>query len=194
MEPLLSKLLDQLNSSVFVLLGILGVTFLAIYRIGKMVQRFSHQDEKINKLENLAEKVVVLMTKVDLIYDNTNPRSVARATSPITWTDLGKEISAKIQANTIFQKYQPRLTVEVESKNPQNAYDIQMESMKAAKEQLPRMLDEGDLVAIKQEAYNRGIIVDDVMTIFGLLLRNQILNQKGLPISDVDVHAKGRVQ
>lgn len=189
MITIFSKLIDQLNSSVFVLLGILGCAFWAIYKIGKWSEKFRQHGDKITKIENLSEKVIELKTKVDLIYDNTNPRRTVAAMSPISLTDIGNQIVAKIEANKILEKYILKLTKEVESKNPKNAYDIQMAAMEVAKGKMITFLNEEELNAIKQEAYSRGIIVQDILAVFGVLLRNHILNQKGMPISDVDIHS-----
>lgn len=188
MEQIFIKLIDQLNSSVFVLLAILACTGWALYKIGSWTAIFKHHDDKITKIEGLAEKVIVMGTKVDLIYQIVNPNRAVAATSPISLTDIGRAIAEKIGANTILEKYVSKLVAEVELEKPKNAYDIQMVSMKVAKEKMINLLNEEELLAVKQEAYNRGIIVEDVMTVFGVLLRNHVLNQKGLPISDVDKH------
>jgi len=136
MVALFSELIKQLNSSVFVLLGILVCAFFVIYKVGKWSEKFKHHDSKITKIENLSEKVVELKTKVDLIYDNTNPRKTVAAMSPISLTEMGKEIESKIGANEILEKYIAVLTKEVSLENPQNAYDIQSASMKVAKEKM----------------------------------------------------------
>lgn len=188
MEAIFLKLLDQLNSSVFVLLGILLCTFFVIFKTGRWSEKFKHHDDKITKIESLSEKVIELKTKVELIYENTNPRKTVSSFSPMTLTEMGKEIAVKLAANQILNKYISKLTSQVQEENPQNAYDIQMASMKVTKEKMINFLNEEELNAVKLEAYNRGIIVQDVMAVFGILLRNHILNLKGIPISDVDVH------
>lgn len=189
MAAVLSKLIDQLNSSVFVLLGILACTGWALYKIGKWTAIFKHHDEKILKIEGLAEKVVVMGTKVDLIYQIVNPNRPVAAMSPISLTDKGKQIAENIKANTVLQKYVAKLSPEIDAENPKNAYDIQIAAMKIAKEKMLTLLNEEELTMIKQEAYNRGLLVEDVMSVFGVLLRNHVLNQKGMPISDVDKHS-----
>ena len=73
MVSIFHRLIDQLNSSVFVLLGILACTGWMLYKIGKWTAIFKHHDEKIVKIEGLAEKVVVMGTKVDLIYQLVKP-------------------------------------------------------------------------------------------------------------------------
>jgi hypothetical protein len=65
-----------------------------------------------------------------------------------------------------------------------------MASMDVVKTAMMQMLNADEINTIKQEAYSRGILVDDIMSIFGVLLRDRILNKKGLPVSDVDVYAK----
>jgi hypothetical protein len=67
-------------------------------------------------------------------------------------------------------------------------YESQFELFKIVKENLLNTLDEKELIAVKDEAYNRGIIIDDVIAIFGVLLRNCILQKKGISIADVDKH------
>ena len=62
--------------------------------------------------------------------------------------------------------------------------------MNVAKEKLLPLLNESELNAIKDEAFARGLLVEDVMSIFGVLLRNSVLHQKNIPIADVDKHAE----
>lgn len=189
MQALLMQLLAQLNSSVFVLLAVLVCTFILLHRSGRWAEKFKHHESKLDKAESLSDKIIELKTKVDLIYENTNPRRTVAAFSPISLTEIGKQIADKIGANTLLQKYIIRLSAEVELENPKNAYDIQIASMKLAKERMVSFLNEEELNIVKQEAYSRGMIVQDIMSVFGVLLRNHILSQKNMPIADVDTHA-----
>lgn len=188
MTDLLMKLLDQLNSSVFVLLGILVVTAWGLFKMGAWREIFRQHDDKICKIEGLAEKVVVMGTKVDLIYQLVNPNRPVAAMSPISLTDVGKQIAANINAESLVGRNRERLIAAVETENPKNAYDIQMAAMKVSREKMLSMLNESELLAVKQEAYNRGLLVEDVLSVFGVLLRNMVLEKKGIPIADVDRH------
>ena len=49
-----------------------------------------------------------------------------------------------------------------------------------------KYLNEEELLKIKNQAYNYGILDEDVMSIFGILLRNYILKKKNMSIYDVD--------
>lgn len=184
------QLIEQLNSSVFILIALLLLAVVGIYKMGRWSEIFINHDKKISKVENLADKVLVMGAKVDLIYEHTlGGKRVVAAMSPINLTEVGKEIVEKIKANSILERCLHQVEKEVEVEKQNNAYDIQMASMKVAKEKMLSCLNEEELAAVKNEAYNRGLLVEDIMSVFGVLLRNHILSQKGLPISDVDKHA-----
>lgn len=188
MKEIVLALIGQLNSSVFVLLLILLLAGVLLYKMGTWTQKFKTHDGKVEKLENLAEKVVSLTTKIDLIYQYTNPNAPLRAQSPVALTPVGHEISTNLRAGDLFNKYSARLISEVEKTAPNNAYDIQQASLQIAKSKMINMLDESELVKVKQEAFNRGILTEDVMGIFGIFLRNEILRQKGISLAEVDAH------
>lgn len=104
MTDLLLKLLEQLNSSVFVLLGILAISYWAVIRISKLSEQFSQHKTKIGKIDDLSDKLIEVKVKVDLIYQNTNPNKTVSAASPISITASGKEIAAKIKAADIIKE------------------------------------------------------------------------------------------
>jgi len=181
------KIIEQLNSSVFVLLGILCITFWMVFRIGKLLEQFSQHKIKIEKVDVLSDKLIELTTKVDLIYQNTNPNKTVAAQSPVSITPNGKSIAEKIHADQILPKYLSQLTGFVEATNPKTAYDVQTASMNIAKgKAMMDLLNADEINAIKAEAYARGLLVEDIMAIFGVMLRDTILRNKGWPVAEVD--------
>lgn len=186
MTDIFLKLIEQLNSSVFVLLGILVVIAWLLFRIGRLSEQFSHHKTKIEKVDVLSDKLIELKVKVDLIYQNTNPNKTVAAVSPISITDNGKQIANKINADHILRKYIDRLSALVEAASPKTAYDVQTASMATAKEKMMGLLNADEINAIKAEAYARGLLVEDIMAIFGVLLRDNILQKKGWSVAEVD--------
>lgn len=186
MEAIFTKLIDQLNSSVFVLLVILGSAFYATFWIARLVEQFTHHKNKLEKFDGLSEKLVELRTKVDLIYQNTNPNKVVAAFSPIALTPAGKEIAAKLNADAIFRRYVDKLTTLVEESAPKTAYDVQAKSMEITRAKMLGCLNADEVNAVKAEAFNRGLIAEDIMSIFGVLLRDHLLAAKGLSVADAD--------
>jgi len=190
MEQIILSLISQLNSSIFVMLGLLLLAFWATYKIGMCSQKFIFQDDRLKNVEGLSEKVIELKTKIDLIYQYVNPNSPLKSYSPLSLTPIGEEIVNNIKAKDIFERYVVKLIKEVELKNPKNAYDIQQLSIEVAKNKLEQLLDEKELIMIKQEAYSKGILVSDILSVFGVLLRNYILDSKKISISEVDKHSE----
>src|SRR6266487_1613690 len=96
MTEVFLKLIEQLNSSVFVLIGLLFVVVWLVFRIGKLFEQFSQHKIKIEKVDLLSDKLIELTVKVDLIYQNTNPNKTVAAASPVSITPNGKAIADKI--------------------------------------------------------------------------------------------------
>lgn len=190
MQDIFLKLIEQLNSSVFVLLGILFFAGILAYKMGAWKEIFFHQRGRIEKIEGMKDTVIEIKTKVDLIYQYSNPNSPVRSLSPISLTEAGKQITEKIKAQEIFQNYEEKLTGLVESKNPLNAYDIQQASFEVAKKHLINFLNEDELQLVKNEAFIRGILVEDILEVFGILLRNKILRKKNFSIAEIDGYSK----
>ena len=137
------KIIEQLNSSVFVLIGIFIVSLWVMYKMGGIVKTFCIHEDKIDELsknsEKTFEKIVRFEAKIDLIYQQLNPNSAVRAMSPVSLTPIGNEIATSINAQNILSRCSDFLEKELEKEHPKNAYDIQMVSMKIAKEKRRRM-------------------------------------------------------
>ena len=60
--------------------------------------------------------------------------------------------------------------------------------MRVANEQFAKSLSESELNKAKAFAYAKGLRLEDLASILGVLLRNEILNAKNIPVSEVDDH------
>lgn len=196
MSEVFVKLIDQLNSSVLVLLVLLICLFVFVCKVsiwfGEWKAENKHHENRLSKIEDIHDTVVALKERVQMIYENTNPRAMTRSNSPVAITDKGLEVAEKVKARDIFDKYKHELIAEVEKANPNNAYDIQAVSFGVVKEYLVKRLSDGELKTLKDEAFYQGVILEDIMTIFGVYLRDAVLAIKGIPLSDVDLYDKNR--
>jgi len=190
MNALLTHLMNQLNSSVFILLAILFVVFWSIYKIGSWKERFLGYSNKMDKVDAMHDKMIELTTKVDLIYQNTNPRSLVASQSPLDLTDLGRKVADAIDATSLFESYRQGLLDSIEKRCPanSNAYDIQVAALDIAKREFPSLLSAGEINRIKEVAYAQGILIEDVWAIFGIFLRNTLLKERNIPVLEVDKH------
>lgn len=192
---LVSIIINNLPVSISVFVAVLALGIYLAFKLGGHLTQFKGHGDAITKmaetLPNMLVEVGKITTKVDMIYGFVNPHRPVATMSPISLTPSGKEIVENIKADTLLKKCLPQLTKEVEVENPGNAYDIQMVAMKVAKEKMLPCLNNEEQATVKQEAYNRGLIVEDIMSVFGVLLRDHILSQKGLPIAEVDKYTPG---
>lgn len=189
LESLFNALINQLNGAIFAVFFILGVCFWATAKITLILERFSHSGNRLEKVEAMSDRLITIETKVNMIYQNTNPTGMARRRSPIALTEIGEETMKSLGAQDIFRDYAVRLIAIVEGKNPKNPYDIQQIAFEVAKKDLLAMMNEKEIDKIKTEAYNRGALVEDITEIFGILLRDKILKDKGFFLTDVDRHS-----
>lgn len=224
MTTLFTELISQLNSSVFVLLGILVLAGYALFKLGKWNEKFMNQDNRLTKVEEIHSTVIrqderlqkvcdvhdmvirqderlkqveelsgivrQLSTKIDLIYTNTNPRSLVAAHSPLGVTKFGAEFADSTDARAVFERHLPKLRTALEAScSPgTNAYDIQQAALTVASTQLPEMLTAEEIDQFKQAAFNMGILYDDIWPLFGIWLRDTLLKARNIPIGDVDRH------
>lgn len=186
---LISQLVAQLNSAVFVLLIILAFSFILAVKIGGWLTSFKIDKERLSKFEARTEKFIEIATKVDLIYQYVNPNMPAKRSSPISLTDIGKEISTKIHADEIFArvKHEAKEYL-VRSNREKNAYDIQIACIEWAKKDLLTKLVSDEIGLMKQIAFEKGILLEDVLVIFGVMMRDSIFKDMNIPLTKVDEH------
>jgi hypothetical protein len=175
----------------FILLGILAVAFLAVYHLGKWKGRSFAYDKRLDKIEAFYDSVIELQTKVQMIYDNTNPRKLAASSRPIALTELGRGVASTVNAATLFNKYSAALVGKVNARCPASAtaHDMQVVAFDVGKKALPGMATADEINAVKNEAYKQGILDEDIWSIFGLYLRDHLLQSRGIPVINVAGHA-----
>jgi uncharacterized protein YajQ (UPF0234 family) len=186
MKEVLLALVQHLNSSVFILIGILAVCFCVLYKLGKWTEKFKAHDCKIDEAGKNTERLIRLETKMDLVYMNTAKNPLVQSHSPISLTKLGEDVSSNIKAAEILKNHYVQLKKIMEHAQPKTAYDIQEQAMRIARESLDDLLNEDELVTVKDEAFKHGVPLEDVLVVIGILLRNEYLREKGIPISEID--------
>lgn len=206
MENIILELIRQPYGIVGVIVALLLLAFFITWKVSQWSSKFQNCDDHRAKAEEahrqsflalertkdataMSERITRIETKLDLIYTNTlGAKNPVASMSPISLTSVGIEIKDKLNADSILEKYISRLQSDIEERGVDNAYDIQMAAMEIAKSRLLSMLTGEEQAAVKQEAYNRGLLAEDIMSVYGVLLRDHILKSKGIPVSDVDAH------
>ena len=132
MTALFGQIMEQLNSSVVVLLAILILSACAAVKLGRLLEKFAQHEHRLERADDTHDLLVKLAAKVEYIYEFTNPRSVARSQSPLALPPLGQEIAADTNADAMYEAHKGVLLENIKIACPvgTNAYDIQMAARK----------------------------------------------------------------
>ena len=133
----------------------------------------------------LSEKVNGMSDRINQIWGHLNNLSSVRSNSPISLTPLGEEISDKINAKQLAEKYFKNVVPDSNSRKL-NAFQIQTISMDFAKSRLIPLLSREEKNLVEIEAFQRGMILHGVLEVIGVHLRDIWLKSEGIDISQID--------
>ncbi len=148
----------------------------------KIEKSIEHIKENLDKLEKKYDKIH------DMLFGVVGDQLVKRV-SPLALTDFGTEISERIGAAEIANKYANKLLPETENLN---AYQVQEYCFKYCKEQLLNDLKESNpnqYELIHTVAFENGMEIDRITGVVGIQLRDAILSISGTSQSDIDKHS-----
>ena len=129
-------------------------------------------------------EAAVLTAKVEfvywhMLYTSFQPND---GKGPLALTSTDKKIVSSIDAHKMLDKYLPTLKAWIDERKIGTAYDIQMYSVYITWRDMLKLLDEDDLIKVKDEAYHRNMRLDNLMKVFAILLRDAVFNDRGMPL------------
>ena len=131
-----------------------------IYKITNFTTSWSMKEKGLDKLESKVDALSADTSyiKMQLTLLNTNTiGGLVQSHSPISLTEIGKTIAAKMDIRTIIANNWDNIYEYVdENVQSKNAYDIQQFCIEAATISLDKLFTEADLNKIKMFAYNEG--------------------------------------
>lgn len=110
--------------------------------------------------------------------------SLTEAKSPISLSERGSRILTESHAIEFIDDNErfSSLLKRVVSKNSSNAYDVQ----ESSKEVMNELKEEGELDNFKDYLFKQGLLMDDLITVMGIYLRDKILSVKNWNAEDID--------
>lgn len=164
-----------------------------IYKITNFTTSWSMKEKGLDKLESKVDALSADTSyiKMQLTLLNTNTiGGLVQSHSPISLTEIGKTIAAKMDIRTIIANNWDNIYEYVdENVQSKNAYDIQQFCIDAATISLDKLFTEADLNKIKMFAYNEGKPLGFYGGMIGVLIRDKYFEQKGINPSLVDEFA-----
>lgn len=195
MAEVFLKLIEQLNSAVFVLIAILVLAFWAIYKVAAMITLFkSFKDERTetkNDLTDIKKDVAKVTATVDLLYQSHLYQSqlpTVKSYSPLSLTDKGKEISGALKLGEKIANHWVEIKNKIEEKKPSNSYDIQTASLDLARDCFETIFTNEERNEMKQYAFKNGLNILEFFPIIGIITRDKFLAERGINLSEVDEH------
>lgn len=153
--------------------GILGGAAVVAFRLGK----YSEKVDQIEKCD-FQRRVSTLEGKIE------SSQPLKQRKSPVSLTERGEQVLYDSTGKFFVEENYPELKKNVEDKNPQNPYDIQEVSHKVAM----GLKNDKRISSIKYYAFKEGLVLDDILDIMGIFLRDKILAERGIAVEVIDVH------
>jgi len=154
----------------------------------RIEQNFTEAASKIERnVDETRRDLVYLKGTIDILIAGSKP--LTQSKSPISLTEYGLEISAKLKADEIIAKnWEKIFKVLEENICDKNAYDIQTYCMEAVAVEPEKFFDKQSLDGIKLYAFKEGKSFQYYSGVFSVLIRDKYLQIKNIDISEVDAN------
>lgn len=136
----------------------------------------------VNDIKIDVEKIKSIVERLETTIQKSN-ENIVQSQSPLTLTTKGWEMAKAIDANRIFNTHKEFLKNEVYKKDPKTAYSVQQISSDVVDTMFISHVRKTDLTGLQimeDYAYNEGISLSLLLSIFSILLRDEILKEKNI--------------
>jgi hypothetical protein len=209
MIELIKQLLQHPAGSFGFVFSLLTLSFFLVYWITKKVTEIKASHDKIeSSVDGVYKRIDVRVDKIESHIDNIRKdisflkamidvfqsipiKYVAKRESPVSLTDLGKEISEKLKAEEMVSKNWDKIFNDLElNVGDKNAYDIQKYCLETSIINLSKFINESDVDSIKMHAFNEGNPLAFYAPIFAIIIRDKYLEIKEIDVLEIDKHEK----
>ena len=178
--------------SIVIAISIALFVYFVISSITKIQKEMEDVKKDISKISNNTENLDFIKKFINLFYKNEGIE-LTTINSPITLNERGVEISKKIQADNIINRNYETFKNNVCEKEVINAYDIQQNCFSFSKSiiKTKEYFEDNEYENMKSIAFDEGITIESIYIVFGILLRDRILQERQLTHDDIDKHDPG---
>jgi len=145
-------------------------------------------DKMDKNIDDIRKDLSYVKGSIDLIK-SINPGALYQSQSPITLTELGKQVAIEIKADDLIARnwgqIETKLDREISNKN---AYDIQQYCLENISVEPELYFDTSGLNSLKNFAFNQGKPLQFYTRLLGIMIRDRYLERKGIAITDIDKH------
>ncbi|MGU9977557.1 MAG: hypothetical protein ACNYNY_02585 [Candidatus Oxydemutatoraceae bacterium WSBS_2016_MAG_OTU14] len=190
MTLLLTKIIEQLNASVFVLITILLVSFWGVYKISRLVEKWQSKEAELKDLrKDWNNDIPYIKERVDMLFQHFINNSAVKTSSSASLSKTGENTVKAINAEGILDKNKEHLKKLINKSSPSNVYDLQQICFRVVEEQIHNLLDARELEMAKVQALKYGIPLGNALSVVAVLLRDRLIKEYGWTDPDIDKHA-----
>ncbi|MEA3248822.1 MAG: hypothetical protein U9Q03_00495 [Patescibacteria group bacterium] len=163
-------------------ISLIGGVLTYVVTFTQYKERVSNLKERVDGMEKSLQETRDMAVAAKALVDVKG--SLTEAKSPISLSERGSRILTESHAIEFIDDNErfSSLLKRVVSKNSSNAYDVQ----ESSKEVMNELKEEGELDNFKDYLFKQGLLMDDLITVMGIYLRDKILSVKNWNAEDID--------
>lgn len=166
-------------------LALLSISFIAIWKVSHFSTKFKSVEKLEGNIDSIKEDMHYVKAFIQIVKQTENP--FAQRQSPVSMTESGKKVFEELEINKLVINHWDEINAEVSKilEKDCNPYDIQVASFKVG-DRYQKILTEKELSKVKEHAFSIGYPLDIYNLLFGITIRDKILDGKGFKSKDVD--------
>ncbi|MFW9882589.1 MAG: hypothetical protein ACFFG0_56730 [Candidatus Thorarchaeota archaeon] len=181
MKDIILILIEQLNSSVIILLIILITIGWLLYKGGSLVTKFGVFDNEIKDIKkdvrDIKDNVSGIDATVKLLYQAY--LGTVKTKSPLHISPKGDKIVKDLSLSNKVDKYWDQIYKLLSVNSLNNPYDVQIASLEISQNKIKDILTENEINEIKIYAFNNGLNLLEIYPVIGVLIRDKALKEIG---------------
>ena len=134
---------------------------------------------------DLKEDISAIKSFVETLKTLLRPLFDISTASPLKLTDSGEKTAKSIHAYQLAEKYGDRVSLEKDA----NAYQIQQACFAFSEKELLSQLDKNERQHLEKQAFEQGTNVAHFLKIIGILIRDRVLQSRGMQSREIDDNA-----
>ncbi|MUV03182.1 hypothetical protein GN157_05615 [Flavobacterium rakeshii] len=165
--------------------ALLILAFVLVWKLSHFTTKFSSVEKLEGNIDTIKQDIHSIKAFIQIFRESNNP--LAQRQSPVSLTETGKKVAEELNVNTMIVNHWEDFnrSVTKQLKDDCNPYDIQVASFKIG-DKYQEYLNEEEINKIKNHAFLAGYNLDVYNLLFGILIRNKILQDRGYKSTDVD--------
>jgi Na+-transporting methylmalonyl-CoA/oxaloacetate decarboxylase gamma subunit len=187
MFEILGKILESDAGSFGFVFAFLSLAFAIIWKVSHFSTKFESVQKLKSNIDIIKEDIHGIRAFMQVYRETNNP--LAQRQSPVSMTEDGKNISKELGIEAMVANHwnEFKSSVLTNLKLDCNPYDIQVESFKVG-DKYQQFITKEELDKIKLHAFNTGYNIATYNLLFGIIIRDKILTDKGHDTADVDLY------